>query len=197
MQADTDTAPRQGRPLSVNKIGAVAAIAALVVMVAVAVHREARTPANVAGTAAPATPMTERTSERPPMTAAEEAFATALWAIHSQVRQDAVRMTYAGLSYKMHDIDGRELKARIEPLAKSFDASAKRVEQIEVPAALTSMRDRYAGAVKRYAEAARIMLRTDAQGDAALIKAQELSQQSSEDLLRVSDVLWPGEHKPN
>jgi ribosomal protein S1 len=30
-----------------------------------------------------------------------------------------------------------------------------------------------------------------------LVDAQEMSHRASEDLLKVGDVLWPGEHKPN
>jgi hypothetical protein len=35
----------------------------------------------------------------PPLTAAEEAYAAALWPIHSDVKLSAVHMTFAGLSY--------------------------------------------------------------------------------------------------
>jgi hypothetical protein len=30
-----------------------------------------------------------------------------------------------------------------------------------------------------------------------LVTAQKMSYVASEDLLKVEDVLWPGEHKPN
>jgi len=30
-----------------------------------------------------------------------------------------------------------------------------------------------------------------------LIEAQAISQRAAEDLLKVGDILWPGEHKPN
>jgi hypothetical protein len=30
-----------------------------------------------------------------------------------------------------------------------------------------------------------------------LIEAQTMSQRAAEDLLKVGDVLWPGEYKPN
>jgi hypothetical protein len=194
MPAHSDSAVRQWRPLSVSGALAALFVAALLVLIAVAVHRET----SASPAAAPAISMTERTSERPPMTAPEEAFATALWAVHAQVRQDAVRMTYAGLAYKMGDIDAPKLKARVAPLAKRFEDSVAQVRQLVPPAELAPVRERYQAAVQRYAQAARTMLRAEgAHTNEQLLAAQQLSQQSSEDLLRVSDVLWPGEHKPN
>ena len=48
--------------------------------------------------------------ERPPLTAGEEAYAQALWDVHAGVRTEAVRMTFAGLSYKMGDIKRADVK---------------------------------------------------------------------------------------
>lgn len=194
MPSDSGTALRPARQLSLRAVFAGLGAAALIAVVAVAVQRETRN----AAPAGVGIPMTERTAERPPMSAAEEAFATDLWAIHSLVRQDAVRMTFTGLAYKMGDIDARELKARIEPLTKSFDDHARQVGKLVPPASLVAEHQRYQSAAQRYGEAARAMLQAGGtKMDEELLGAQTLSMQSSEDLLRVSDVLWPGEHKPN
>ena len=194
MHVESTTSPRPP-----NRFGAVAwatalFVAALLAVIVVAVHREGRpnAPTGIG------TPMTERGVDRPPMSAAEEAFATALWTIHAQVREDAVRMTFAGLSYKMGDIDASTLEARVAPLGKKFDDAVEQIRQLVPPPELAAVHQRYESAVRRYGQASRTMLQTGASHrDQTLLQAQQLSMQSSEDLLRVSDVLWPGEHKPN
>ena len=194
MSTESGTALRPARQISLRSLLVGLGAAALIAVVAVAVQRETRT----AAPAGVGIPMTERTTERPPMSAAEEAFAAELWAIHSRVREGAVRMTFSGLAYKMGDIDARELKARVEPLIKGFDDQFKQIDKLVPPASLAAQQQRYQAAVQRYGEAAQAMLRAGgATMNDQLLSAQILSMQSSEDLLRVSDVLWPGEHKPN
>ncbi|HZP85557.1 MAG TPA: hypothetical protein VFB54_01975 [Burkholderiales bacterium] len=175
-----------------------AAWAALVVVllsiVALALQREMRSAAPVAS----AVPMTERGVQHAPLSAADEAYAAALWAIHAQVKQDAVRMTFAGLSYQMKDIKASDLRARTEPLTASFRQAQQRVHALHPPPELQSAQDRYLNALQRYEEASKLMAKFSSDANNAhLLKAQELSQLASEDLLRVGDVLWPGEHKPN
>ncbi|MCW5621358.1 MAG: hypothetical protein KIS79_09665 [Burkholderiales bacterium] len=178
------------------KIGALAAIVVLLLaLVALGVQREMRMPATARTTALP---MTERGVERPALSAAEEAYAASLWTVHSQAKQDAVRMTSAGLAYQMKDIDTTELRARADTLVTGFRQAQQRMGDLTPPPALQPIHQRYLNALGRYEQAAQLMLRfTSDSNNAHLLKAQELSQLSSEDLLRVSDVLWPGEHKPN
>lgn len=178
------------------KIGALAAVIVLLLaLVAVGVQRELRMPATAQ---TPALPMTERGVERAALSAAEEAYAASLWTVHSQAKQDAVRMTSAGLSYHMKDIDITELGARAATLVTGFHQAQQRMGELTPPPALQPVHQRYLDALGRYEQAARLIQRfTSDSNNEHLLKAQELSQLSSEDLLRVSDVLWPGEHKPN
>jgi hypothetical protein len=87
----------------------------------------------------------------------------------------------------------------VKPLAENFrHARAQLQLTLEPPASLRATHDRYLAALDRYEKAALVMREAAQQPtDAKLIEAQVLSQAASEDLLRVADVLWPGEHKPN
>ena len=191
-QASGDT----GR-FDLRRITAAAFVTALLLVIAFAVQREMRSKPQTAG----AVPLTERSVERPAMTAAEEAYAAALWAIHSQVKLDSVRMTFTGLSYKMGDIKSAELAARVAPLSASFRSAREHARAMTPPPSLHAVHERYLAALQRYEQAAATMIQAADESAAArdqnLLRAQQLSQQASEDLLRVSDVLWPGEHKPN
>lgn len=166
----------------------------LLVVVLLGMQRELRG----AGGAASALPMTERSAEHAPLSAADEAYAAALWGIHAQVKQDAVRMTFAGLSYQMKDIKAADLRERVQPLTAGFQAAQQRIAGLQPSSTVQAAHARYLQAVKRYEDASRLMTQFAADSNNEhLVKAQELSQLASEDLLRVSDVLWPGEHKPN
>jgi hypothetical protein len=59
------------------------------------------------------------------LTADEERFATALWAVHWEATRLAVAMSFAGIAYQTGDRDARALARKIEPLAIFFhDAAA-------------------------------------------------------------------------
>jgi hypothetical protein len=132
------------------------------------------------------------------LTPEEEAYASALWPIHSEVKMAAVRMTFAGLNYKTEGEDAARLKAAVQPLIKSFADASKRVERITPPASLRDAHASYLGALTNYSAASREMLKVVDDGrDAHLIAAHQRSQQASHELLKLSDVLWPGEYKPN
>src|SRR4030095_15251704 len=51
------------------------------------------------------------------LTADEERFATALWAVHREATRSAVAMSFAGIAYHTEDRDARALAQRIEPAA--------------------------------------------------------------------------------
>lgn len=172
-----------------------AIVLALLGVAMLGMQRELR---SAVGSAAQAIPMTERGAQHAPLSAADESYAAALWSIHAQVKQDAVRMTFAGLSYQMKDIKAADLRARVQPLAASFQAAQQRIAGLQPSPSVRDAHERYLHAVKRYEDAAKLMTQFAADSNNEhLVKAQELSQLASEDLLRVSDMLWPGEHKPN
>src|SRR6516162_2664768 len=106
--------------------------------------------------------------EQSALSAEEETYAAALWPIHSEVVEvSAVDMSLAGMAYVIEHHDPHRLQARV-----------------------LRLRDR----VKSAAD----MVQIAADGNVDhLINAQSMSQRAAEELLKVGDVLWPGEYKPN
>jgi hypothetical protein len=177
------------------------ALLALGAVVAVAVVREVRQPEAAPSAAAAFTAglaMDNHESHTRALTAEEESYAAALWAIHNDVKLSAIRMTFAGLKYKTEHHDASKLKATVEPLTLSFRSAAQRARAIQPPPSLADTHKSYVGAVDQYAAATQEMLRVVGDGrDEHLLAAQKKSEKASETLLKVSDVLWPGEYKPN
>lgn len=136
--------------------------------------------------------------ERPALSAEEESYAAALWPIHERIKTSAVQMTFTGMSYKMKDIDQMAIKQRVAPLTKVFREARSQASQLKVPASLQKQHELYLGALKLYEDASVEMAKIARDGDEKhLVDAQKMSYAASEDSLRVGDVLWPGEYKPN
>ena len=136
--------------------------------------------------------------ERPALSAEEEAYAAALWPVHEQIKTSAVQMTFAGLSYKLGDIDRTAVKDRVMPLTKVFRDARSQASQLKVPVSLEKQHKLYLGALKLYEDASVEMAKVARDGrDEHLINAQKMSYAADEDSLRVGDALWPGEYKPN
>ena len=135
---------------------------------------------------------------RPAHSAAEERFAQALWNAHADVRTAAVRMTFAGLAYKMGDGGAADVRGKVSPLVAVFRDAEAQLRALDAPPSMHETRNRYVAAVGLYAAAAleRVKVADDGQ-DVHLLKAQEMSEQASGVLLEVGDQLWPGEIKPN
>jgi len=137
-------------------------------------------------------------AERAALSAEEESYAAALWPIHVQTKTSAVRMTFAGLSYKLGDIDRTEMKAKVVPLTKVFRDARNEVSRLKVPASLHKQHEQFLGALKLYEDASMEMVKIARDGkEEHLVEAQKMSYAASEDSLRVGDALWPGEYKPN
>jgi hypothetical protein len=195
-----NAAPSAGRP-RVQSIGVAVLLVLLAALAAYAGLREVHKPgAHAAG--APVTNVDAHghafTDRRPALSAAEERFSQALWNIHADVRTAAVRMTFAGLSYKMGDADVASIHAKVAPLTAVFGQAEAALAALETPASMQELRTRYAGALRQYQEASLEMVKVVQDGnDAHLLKAQAISQQASGVLLEVGEQLWPGEIKPN
>jgi len=136
--------------------------------------------------------------QRAARSAAEERFAQALWNIHADVRTAAVRMTFAGLAYKMGDGDQASIQTRVTPLMPVFRDAESALRALDTPASMQQMRDQYLGALQLYGSASQEMVKIAQDGsEAHLLKAQEMSEKAAGVLLDVGDELWPGEIKPN
>jgi hypothetical protein len=132
------------------------------------------------------------------LTADEEGFATALWAVHREATRSAVAMSFAGITYQTEGRDARALARRIEPLAKFFQDAEMRVRTMSPPPPLSSTHEQYVDAMALYANAAAEMLKFTEDGDSQrLDEAHRMDVRASEDMLRVGEVLWPGQYKPH
>lgn len=134
-----------------------------------------------------------------PLTAEEEAFATALWPMHSEVVEpSAVRLTFAGMIYTTEDHDAKKLAATLGPVNATFRAAVDKARTMDVPASMQAVHDLYVTSLDLYVKASTEMLKLAQDGNERhLVDAQAISKLASEDLLKAGDVLWPGEHKPN
>jgi hypothetical protein len=194
MQTEVSGSQRTARVAALKGFGVGVLVVGLIALMALAAFREAAKPKpQQIATATAANHV-----ERPAVTADEEAYARALWPIHAQVKQDAVKMTFAGLAYKMGDIKREAVKERVIPLTTNFDSAAVALNKLQPPASMRVLHGDYVEAVKLYRDASVIMIKVAADGrDAHLVEAQQKSSRASELTLKVGETLWPGEFKPN
>jgi hypothetical protein len=194
MQTEVSGSQRTARVAALKGFGVGALVVGLIALMAMAAFRETAKPKpqQVAAN-------TEINHvERPAVTAEEEAYARALWPIHAQVKQDAVKMTFAGLAYKMGDIKREAVKERVAPLTPMFDSAVAAVRKLQPPASLRVLHGEYSEAIKLYRDASMTMVKVATDGrDAHLVEAQAMSEKASGLALEVGETLWPGEFKPN
>lgn len=137
-------------------------------------------------------------SQPPALTADEERFATTLWAVHRDATRLAVAMSFAGIAYQTEDRDARALARKIEPLAKFFHDAEMQVRAMSAPPSLSRTHGQYVDAMALYANAAAEMLKFTEDGNTDhLGDAHRMDMSASEDMLRVGEVLWPGQYKPH
>jgi len=134
----------------------------------------------------------------PALTPDEERFGTALWAVHREATRSAVAMSFAGISYHTGDRDARALARKIEPLAQFFHDAEIQVRSMDAPPSLSRTHGQYIDAMAHYAGAAAEMLKFTEDGNAQhLGDAHQMDVSASQDMLRVGEVLWPGQYKPH
>ncbi len=194
MQTELNGSQRTARIAALKGFGLGAVVVGLIALMAVAALRETVKPKPQQVAASPEASH----PDRPAVTADEETYARALWPTHAQVKQDAVVMTFAGIAYKMGDIKREAVKQRVAPLTPRFDAAIAALGKIQPPASMKELHAEYQEAVKLYREASVTMVRVAADGkDAHLVEAQAMSEKASGLTLKVGEMLWPGEFKPN
>lgn len=179
-------------PLKLAVLGLV--VLGLAGVLTFAAVREATTTSR---TAAPAA-RPSLTAPRRALTASEEAYARALWSIHSDVKGTSFRMTMGGINYTIRDIDRAELRRRIQGALEIYRGAEVRVEALDPPVSLRSAHREYLDALRLYQRSAAEMLETSEDGrDEHLVAALPLSQEASRKLLTVGNAIWPGEYVPN
>jgi hypothetical protein len=177
--------------LRLRTVGLIAVILALAGTVGFALQREtALSPAPAAALATAPEPAA--------LSPKDELYAEALWAIHSPAKVWAVNLSFAGIRYKAETRDRQELAAKAQALLDRFASAEQQVRSLTVPASMRPIQERYLNALRLYRSAAGEMLMTSRDGDDShLIEGQAMAQHASEEILRIGDVLWPGEYKPN
>jgi hypothetical protein len=132
------------------------------------------------------------------LTAEEEVYAESLWAVHSAAKAWAIDLDFAGLRYKIETRDAAKLGAKAQSLSTQFAAAESKARAIDAPPSMRLIHEKYLAAIQLYETAAGEMAKTAQDGDdRRLLVAQGMSQHAAEEMLRVGDVLWPGEYKPN
>jgi len=193
MQTEGSGSQRTARAAAIKGFGVGALVVGLIALMAMAALRET-SPTKPQ----PAIPSTEAHQERAPITAEEETYARELWPVHAQVKQDAVKMTFAGLAYKMGDIKREAVKERVAPLTAIFESAVAALDKIQPPASMQALHGEYQEAIQLYRDASMEMIKVAADGrDVHLVEAQKKSSRASDLTLKVGDILWPGEFKPN
>jgi hypothetical protein len=194
MQTEVSGPQSTARVAALKGFGVGALVVGLIALATVAAVRETAKPTQQEV----ATSSAFGHSERAAMTSAEEAYAHSLWPVHAQVKQDAVKMTFAGLAYKMGDIKRAAVKDRVAPLTPKFDSALAEISKLQPPASMRVLHGEYVEAIKLYRDASVTMIKVAADGrDEHLIEAQERSEKASGMTLKVGETLWPGEFKPN
>jgi hypothetical protein len=132
------------------------------------------------------------------LTAEEEVYAGSLWTIHSAAKAWAIDLDFAGILYKTEGQNTGKFQAKLQTLSGDFAAAESRARAIDVPPSMSAVHDKYLAAIQLYQSASAEMLKTaQDRDDGHLLVAQGMSQHAAEEMLRVGDVLWPGEYKPN
>lgn len=175
-----------------------ALVVGLVALVVFAVVRETAGPGNRDVANANFAGGLDHEHDVPPLSPEEEAYAAALWPIHSEVKLAAVRMIFAGLAYKTENKDAKLLKTKVQPLTRTFRSAASRAHGLRPPPSLAAAHSSYLEALDLYAGATLEMIKVADDGqDEHLVDAQARSERASTAIIRLSDTLWPGEYKPN
>ena len=137
-------------------------------------------------------------SNRPAKSAAEDVYSQALWPVHEEVKQSAVKMLFAGLAYKTGDIKAGTFREKVQLLVHAFDKSLGEASQLKVPDSLKELHAQYLYAIKLYRDSSRTMVRAVSEKrEQDLLGAQEMSAKAATLILKVGEELWPGEYKPN
>jgi hypothetical protein len=149
-------------------------------------------------TSPPTVPASVEAPEQPALSPVEEAYALALWPIHSETKLAAVTMSSAGIAYKVEDHDTAKFVAKLEQVRHSFETASAQAQALPVPDSMRKTQEQFLAALALYTNASSEMGKIAIDGsDEHLIAGQGMSQRATESALGVGQILWPGEYKPN
>lgn len=151
------------------------------------------TPAPATASAKPAT-----RPERPPVTAAEEAYVRAMWPIHGDVQRDLMRASLGQILYKTDDLTRAELQARMERALATYRSAETRIRALQPPESMRKDHEQYLAAVRLFQESAVEANKMFKDGkEDHLLAAYPKSQEGSDKIREVGGKFWPNEFPPN
>src|SRR3954465_2889863 len=138
MQTEVSGSQRTAQVAAIKGFGVGALVVGLIALMAMAALRETASTKST-----PAIPSPEARQERAAIHTEEETYARERGPVHAQVKQDAVKMTFAGLAYKMGDIKREAVKERVAPLTAIFESAAAALDKIQPPASMRALHGEY------------------------------------------------------
>jgi hypothetical protein len=169
-----------------------AVVVSLVALFSFALGRELA-PASEPSTVRPTVP-----TPRPALTQAEEAYALALWPIHNQVKESAIRMTLSGINFNLRKLDLPTFGSQVRSGLGIYQAAEGQVRALRPPSSFQPVHDSYLEAVLLYQKAGAEMLKLlDDRDEEHLRIAFPFSQEGGQRLRQAGAVLWPSEYVPS
>jgi hypothetical protein len=165
------------------------------VIIGLSVSRELANPtASTRGNAAaPA-----RVAQRPALADNELAYVEALWPIHTEVEVAAERVALGAIFYKTDDVDGAQLKSRLEQALSSYRTADAQLRQLRPPDSLRSSHDDYLTAISLFEQSTVEMLKMfDDGNDEHLQTGYPLYLDGTNRIRDVGGKFWPDEFPPN
>jgi hypothetical protein len=187
--------PPTGNRLPIAKLALLGTVlGCLLAFVAIALTRDLEVSRRAASQSA-ARPVVS--TPRPALTAAEESYAQRLWPIHNEVKANALKLSTAGIQYKIGGADLASVRRQAELSSHAYDSAEAEILGLQPPPSLQPQHEEYLQAVRLYRQSATVLLQIEARRDDALLEAFPMSQQGGQILRRVGAVLWPGEYVPS
>jgi hypothetical protein len=167
-------------------------VAVLGATVGYAISRES-TAAPAAATARPALP-----TPRPALSPTEQRYIEAVWPIHTQIEAVSTRVALGTIFYRTHDIDGAELRNRLETALSTYRLADTQLRALQPPTTQISSHETYLSALQLFQRSTIEMLKLfDDGSDQHLVTAYPLSLEGSNKIREVGVKLWPDEFPPN
>ena len=173
-----------------------AVLLSLIGFVVLALIRELGAGSQVSGRAGSTRPVVP--TPRPAPTAAEEAYARALWSVHTEIKLMAMRLASGSIQVKLKGMDRDQLQPRVDEAARLYERAEAQITQLQPPPSLQEAHTQYLRAVRLYRQSRDELALMFVDGreehmDAALTPREEASQI----LRQVGLALWPNEYVPN
>jgi hypothetical protein len=139
-----------------------------------------------------------RVAQRPALSAEEQAYVESLWPIHTQVEVAVERVALGAIFYKSNELEGAELKSRLEQALSDYRAADARLHTLQPPASLQSTHQDYLAAVALFERSAVEMLRLfDDGSEDHLQTAYPWYLDGTNKIRDVGGKFWPDEFPPN